>query len=125
MPDTVWIFICLRSHRHTESFQGSLLIYGELGKFCVSDTDFSRTRKLPFEKIALLIARLCKKTLSVELDTFFEELGCLTNCSVSAFVQQRIKLEPVFFILLPLLQLQVIRQCNGEASDTQTFKSHF
>lgn len=66
-------------------------------KFCVSDTDFSRTRKLPFEKTALLIARLCKKTLSVELDSFFEELGCLTSCTVSAFVQQRIKLEPIFF----------------------------
>lgn len=66
-------------------------------KFCVSDKDFIRTRKLPFGKIALLIARLCKKTLSIELDNFFEEMGCEMSCSVSAFVQQRIKLEPVLF----------------------------
>ena len=65
--------------------------------FSVSNKDFIRTRKLPFEKIALLIARLCKKTLSIELDNFFEEMGCVMTCSVSAFVQQRIKLEPVFF----------------------------
>lgn len=66
-------------------------------KFCVSDKDFIRTRKLPFGKIALLIARLCKKTLSIELDNFFEEMGCEMSCSVSAFVQQRIKLEPLLF----------------------------
>lgn len=66
-------------------------------QFCVSNKDFTRTRKLPFEKIVLLIARLCKKTLSIELDNFFEELGSMMHCSVSAFVQQRIKLEPVLF----------------------------
>jgi hypothetical protein len=70
-----------------------------LEKFCISDKNFVRTRKLPFEKLALLIARLCKKTLSVELEKFFEEMGCSMNCSVSAFTQQRLKLEPVFFHL--------------------------
>lgn len=68
-----------------------------LSKFCVCDTHFTRTRKLPFEKLALLIVRLCKKTLSIELEKFFEEAGCAMNCSVSAFTQQRIKLEPMFF----------------------------
>ena len=68
-----------------------------LENFCVSQTDFTRTRKLPFEKLALVIARLCKKTLSTELETFFEEMGCSRNCSVSAFTQQRLKLQPVFF----------------------------
>jgi len=68
-----------------------------LKKFCVSEGDFTRNRKLPFEKLALLITKLCKKSLSVELEKFFEELGCSMSCSVSAFTQQRIKLEPVFF----------------------------
>lgn len=68
-----------------------------LKRFCVSDRNFIRTRKLPFEKLTLLIAKLCKKTLSIELEKFFEEMGCSMNCSVSAFTQQRIKLEPVFF----------------------------
>jgi hypothetical protein len=68
-----------------------------LRSFCVSERDFTRTRKLPFEKLVLLITRLCKKTLSVELEKFFEEMQCSMNCSVSAFTQQRPKLEPLFF----------------------------
>ena len=68
-----------------------------LKEFCSSDKDFTRTRKLPFEKLALLITRLCKKTLSIELEKFFEEMDNSMACSVSAFTQQRIKLEPVFF----------------------------
>ena len=69
----------------------------DMGKFCVSDKNFLRTRKLPFPRLVLLIAKLCKKTLSIELEKFFEELDCSATCSVSAFSQQRIKLEPIFF----------------------------
>ena len=68
-----------------------------LEKFCVSDKDFIRDRKLPFAKLVLLIGKLCKKTLSIELENFFEESGSLVNCSVSAFTQQRAKLKPSFF----------------------------
>lgn len=66
-------------------------------KFCVSDKDFTRTRILPFERVILFITKLCKKTLSIELEKFFEEMGCSMGCSVSAFTQQRQKLEPIFF----------------------------
>ena len=68
-----------------------------LRRFCVCENNFVRTRKLPFDRLVLLVIKLCKKTLSVELETFFKEAGCTMNCSVSAFVQQRLKLEPVFF----------------------------
>jgi hypothetical protein len=68
-----------------------------LDKFRVSDSDFTRKRKLPFDSLILLITKLCKKTLSIELEKFFEEMGCSMSCSVSAFTQQRIKLEPIFF----------------------------
>ena len=68
-----------------------------LAHFRCSPKDFVRSRKLPFEKLVLLIARLCKKTLSVEIDNFFTESGHTQSCSVSAFVQQRIKLKPLFF----------------------------
>jgi hypothetical protein len=68
-----------------------------LEKFCVSDKNFIRTRKLPFARLVLFITKLCKKTLSIELEKFFEEMGGTMNCSVSAFTQQRLKLEPVFF----------------------------
>lgn len=65
--------------------------------FCVCEKDFTRNRILTFEKIVLLITKLCKKTLSIELEKFFEELGSPASCSVSAFTQQRMKLEPIFF----------------------------
>lgn len=70
---------------------------GFLQKFSVSDQDFVRDRKLPFPKLVLFIFKLCKKSLSIELEKFFEEIGKPMECSVSAFVQQRVKLKPHFF----------------------------
>jgi hypothetical protein len=66
-------------------------------KFSGSDRDFVRNRKLPFGKIVLFITKLNKKSLSIELDRFFEEIGSEMECSVSAFSQQRVKLKPDFF----------------------------
>jgi hypothetical protein len=68
-----------------------------LDEFRKSNKDFTRNRKLPFERLVLLIVKLCKKTLSIELEKFFEELGESEACSVSAFTQQRIKLKASFF----------------------------
>ena len=68
-----------------------------LRKFSVSDRDFIRDRKLPFPRLVLFIIKLCKKSLSIELEKFFEEIGASMECSVSAFVQQRVKLKPYFF----------------------------
>ena len=77
-------------------------------------TDFCRNRKLGFERLILLITRLCKRTLSLELERFFHDLSdaslhaplsdrpspsSLLPCSVSAFSQQRKKLHPCFFPL--------------------------
>jgi hypothetical protein len=66
-------------------------------KFSVSEQDFVRNRKLPFEKLVLFIIKLSKKTLSVELEKFFEDIGSTMQCSVSAFSQQRLKLKLNFF----------------------------
>ncbi len=70
---------------------------GVLDHFRKSGKDFTRNRKLPFERLVLLIAKLCKKTLSIELEGFFQELGEDQSCSVSAFTQQRSKLKASFF----------------------------
>lgn len=68
-----------------------------LSQFCNNESDFIRSRKLPFERIVLLIVKVCKKTLSVELEQFFEGINLQTSCSVSAFSQQRMKLNPEFY----------------------------
>jgi hypothetical protein len=70
-----------------------------LQAFCATDKDFTRNRKLPFERLVLLVSKLCKKTLSIELEKFFEEIDCPLSCSVSAYTQQRIKLNPMFFYM--------------------------
>ena len=70
-----------------------------LEHFRHSPKDFVRSRKLPFVKLVLLIAKLCKKTLSVEIENFFTESGETKSYSVSAFVQQRVKLKPIFFCI--------------------------
>lgn len=65
--------------------------------FCFSEKDFTRIRKLPFDKTALLIIKLCKKSLSIEIENFFDELKSGLSCSVAAFSMQRIKINPIFF----------------------------
>lgn len=58
---------------------------------------FTRTRKLPFDRLVFLIIKLCKRTLSLELEQFFEEINSANPCTVSAFSQQRKKLNPWFY----------------------------
>lgn len=65
--------------------------------FSLSPNRFARRRKLCFGRIVLLIAKLCKKTLSVEIEHFFNEMGYAGLCSVSAFCQQRKKLDPFLY----------------------------
>src|ERR1043165_398465 len=80
--------------------------------FCADvSKDFTRQRKLSFQRLILLITRLCKRTLSLELEKFFKDLesayahepsslppsSSLLPCSVSAYSQQRKKLHPCFF----------------------------
>jgi hypothetical protein len=48
-----------------------------LSHFRYSPNDFIRSRKLPFERLVLLIAKLCKKTLSVEIENFLVNQGSL------------------------------------------------
>lgn len=84
--------------------------YGLQKEFCVDiSKDFVRNRKLNFPTVVLMIARLCKRTLSLELERFFEDLNSslsrssssskLIPCCVSAFSQQRKKLDPFFFYI--------------------------
>jgi len=84
-----------------EELKNFLLLVTEdqklLSVFRSSEKDFTRNRKLPFEKLVLLIAKLCKKTLSVEIEQFFEQINIDLPCSVSAFSQQRMKLDGRFF----------------------------
>ena len=63
-----------------------------------SKQDFSRNRKLPLERVASLIINLPKRSLSIEIQEFFETLSLgVKGCTKGAFSLQRGKLSPLFF----------------------------
>lgn len=64
--------------------------------FSLRPTAFRRRRTLTFERMAVFMVQLCKKTLKVELDDFFGSLD-LVSCSKAAFCMQRINFDPSFF----------------------------
>jgi hypothetical protein len=71
----------------------------ELWLSCVvSDKSFTRKRALPFNIIVLMILSLLKRSLMVEIHTFFAHIQH-KSCSKAAFCMQRAKLKPLFFEL--------------------------
>lgn len=70
-------------------------------RYRVHATDFTRTRKLPFEYIVLSMLRLLRKSLQTEMYSFFKEMGSQTKrVTASAFVQGRKKIKPTLFYAL-------------------------
>src|SRR3982750_1546298 len=69
--------------------------------FTSHPADFSRTRKLPLDKLVGMLINLPKRSLSIELQAFFESLEQQPDaaCTKSAFSLQRTKLKPLFFKL--------------------------
>ncbi|GHT26820.1 hypothetical protein AGMMS4957_22230 [Bacteroidia bacterium] len=67
------------------------------GKYICSPEDFTRNRDLPFSTVVLMILNLMKRSLSIEIHSFFSYLGHLTSVTKAAFCMQRAKLQPEFF----------------------------
>lgn len=66
--------------------------------FRVKDTNFTRERKLPFWRVAVLILRGWKMSIPNKINKFFNALGLLDNIpTASAFCQAREKMKPEFF----------------------------
>jgi hypothetical protein len=62
------------------------------------DVDFSRERKLRLNMLVSLIINLPKRSLSIEIQEFFDSLAEGSKASTkSAFSQQRTKLSALFF----------------------------
>jgi len=63
-----------------------------------TEKDFTRDRKLPMERIVGLIINMPKRSLSIEIQEFFESLEKdLVHCTKGAFCSQRSKLKALFF----------------------------
>lgn len=63
-----------------------------------SEKAFTRKRCLTFDTLVLMILNLPKRSLSIEINSFFSHIQRKT-CSKAAFCLQRIKLKPYFFEL--------------------------
>jgi hypothetical protein len=71
-------------------------------KYIKNKQDFTRERKLTFTRLVIFITNMLKKSLSIELEKFYERLEQLgskvtESCSKSGFSQARKKLKWVFF----------------------------
>ena len=68
--------------------------------FTENETDFTRDRKLTLARVVGIIINMPKRSLSVEIQDFFNSLGeDLDGCTKSAFCLQRGKLNPLFFTI--------------------------
>jgi hypothetical protein len=66
--------------------------------FRMEDTDFTRIRKLPFWRVAVLIMSGWKTSIQNRVNKFFKDFGLLENIpTASAFCQAREKIKPEFF----------------------------
>lgn len=78
-------------------FLESVAAEPELRKLITNGSnDFSRNRKLPLSKVVSLLINMPKRSLSVEIEEFFEYLSAGQNCTKGAFSLQRVKLKPLF-----------------------------
>ncbi len=60
--------------------------------------DFSRNRKLPFERVVSIILNMPKRSLSIEIQDFFNNIESeVKSCTKGAFSLQRSKLKALFF----------------------------
>lgn len=68
--------------------------------FTGKPSDFSRNRKLTFDRTIFLILNMLKRSLAIEVREFFELIGNENiSCSKAAFTIQRKKLKSSFFEL--------------------------
>jgi len=65
--------------------------------YTYGERDFSRQRILCFKTTVLLLLNALKRSLSIELHEFFENIPQKVSCSKQAFSKQRRKLKPEFF----------------------------
>lgn len=66
-------------------------------KYCHYEKAFSRNRKFTFKLVVLFINNLVKKSLALELDSFFTLINHQTTPTKGAFSQARYKLKATFF----------------------------
>lgn len=66
--------------------------------FVLSPSDFIRNRKLGFERLVYLLLNFMKKSYSIEIAAFYDQIDAIDmKVTKSAFCQQRMKIKALFF----------------------------
>jgi hypothetical protein len=69
--------------------------------FLSSSKAFIRSRKLGFERLTYLLINFLKKSYSIEIASFYDQINAMEmKVSKSAFCQQRMKIKALFFACL-------------------------
>jgi len=74
--------------------------------FTKDEKSFTKERKLTYFRTVALIVNMLKRSLIVEIEEFFEIINVGLNCTKSAFVQQRLKLQYEFFMWWNVVQVE-------------------
>jgi len=83
--------------------------------FTVSKNDFSRNRKLGFERLVLMLINFFRKSYSLEIADFYSLINCEeTKVTKSAFCQQRMKIKDLFFACLNEILIESFYRHYGE-----------
>lgn len=83
--------------------------------FIEKSSDFSRNRRLTFNRTILMLLNMPKRSLAIEVREFFELIADNSiTCTKSAFSSQRIKLKPIFFELWNKLLVDCFYHYYGE-----------
>ena len=92
-------------------------------QYRMTEKDFTRNRKLPFEALVLCMLKLLRRNLQLELNSFFASLTSTTkSITSSAFVQSRKKLKADLFYDLNKLIVSEYYTDNQEV--VELFKGH-
>ena len=89
-----------------EDLKSFLKLSKEKRLFTKDEKAFTKDRKLPYDRTVAVIINMLKRSLSIEIDEFFDVLNSGTCCSKSAFVQQRLKLLHDFFKMWNVVQVE-------------------
>jgi len=89
-------------------------------KYRISETDFTRNRKLSFEGLSFCLIKLLRQNIQLELNNYFSRCNDIIgtqyyHMTSSAFIQSRKKLKPDMFYDLSKLMAEEFYQDNDES----------
>jgi hypothetical protein len=92
-------------------------------RYRLSKKDFTRNRKLPFENLVLCMLKNFRRTLQVELNSFFKQFKLSAKgITASGFVQNRKKVNPDLFY--DLNHLIVLEFYSDNDENNELYKGH-